>query len=167
MRFARTATLLVLSLLALAIASLACNGDGGSEGEPGTLSPTASEGTDIDELLEELAGTPNPISTSVVVGRFPDGFPSDFPVFPDAEVLRAAAIEDRFLAGLTTTASREDVIAFYEEELAQSRWQIVDRDVETLVDTTFLIITDADGGRGSVAIATLEGATNIVLSVPK
>jgi len=170
----RPIALLALGLLGLAVLSLAAACDGGG-GDSGGDSPTPSASPDPSAVESPSPGsttvageTPPPISTAVVVGRLPDGFPEDFPIFAEAEILRSATVDDRYLSGLTTSVDRDEVVAYYEEALAGSRWEVTSRDETTLKDTVFLIIRDTEGGgEGSVSIATLDNATNIVLSVPK
>jgi len=159
---------LLLLALALPLLALACDGDGGSTGgtaSPSSGSPVASASPSPGTV--DIGGTAVPISTAVVTGRLPDGFPEDFPIFSEAEILRAAFTGERFLVGMTTDTPRADVLAFYEGALAETRWQVGSKDETSLPDTTFLIFKVAEtSGQGSVGVAELEGKTNIVLSVP-
>lgn len=92
-------------LLSLALALFACGDDDGSG------SPTTSESN----------------STSVTATPTPLALPEDFPSPSDAEVTGGTDEAGLKVLTISTTDSLDDVVAFYEEALATSPWNMTGR----------------------------------------
>lgn len=105
-------------------------------------------------------------------GDLPEGFPGDFPVFPDARLVGGfrglEGGEESFLVTWETDADVEEVADFYEDGLAESGWQVVNSgtfstDGET---TAFLEIQGEDSATtGGVTITNAEGTTTIIVAL--
>lgn len=94
-----------LALSMLSVLLMACNGQGnGGEPQPGGSTNSAG-----DRLLLNL--------------------PDDFPLYPGLKIVDTLTLGDLYIIfEASAQGQREDVIDFYEEELAKGRWELVSLD---------------------------------------
>lgn len=145
-----------LPLVALGLL-VACNDDG----SPSEESPAPATTADASGAAATATGTPQ---TGRVVGRLPDDFPAEFPVYKGVVIERGDTHPDRFIVDFRSVDDPGAVADFYERSLATDPWRIAELD-DSQEEIT--IIEFESGGdpaySGTVAIAPLGGLTRILL----
>lgn len=139
------------------------NDDGGGEGGGGS--------SNVGNVLQAFSQATGDTTVRRFNGELPPGFPDDVPVYPDARVVSSLAQisgEDAtYLIVWEAADDRDDVAAFYREQLQNDPWQVdagQDGDVSTLHQ--FNKIDNADV-TGVVLASQADGddSTTIILSV--
>lgn len=97
----------------------------------------------------------------------PDTFPSEFPVYSEATLIRAGDFGDRFIAEWQAIDSTADVTDFYQSALATAPWSVQTESEENGVTR----IEFVGGGQvrfvGDIAVAPIPstGRTRVVLNL--
>ena len=129
-----------LALSVLSVFLVACNGqDNGVEPQPG-----GSANSGGDRLLLNL--------------------PDDFPLYPGLKIVDTLTLGDLYIFEASAQGQREDVIDFYEEELAKGRWELLSADSPPEEGTIFftapgfsadgrLAVSQDKGNDGPVIVA--------------
>jgi len=60
----------------------------------------------------------------ILQGKLPEGFPSDFPLYPDAKTKSSIMVRDKALVVLSSAAPMADVLALYREQLPSQGWTV-------------------------------------------
>jgi hypothetical protein len=100
-------------------------------------------------------------------GNLPDEFPSDFPIFKDADLTGSIRGEQEGQSGFFVTwetdASPDDVTNFYKEALDKDPWKTAG--VFTTSDGAMITFTRADNENfgGGVTVASSDGKTQFVV----
>ena len=100
-------------------------------------------------------------------GNLPDEFPSDFPIFKDADLTGSIRGEQEGQSGFFVTwetdASPDDVTNFYKEALDKDPWKTAG--VFTTNDGAMITFTRADNENfgGGVTVASSDGKTQFVV----
>ena len=107
-------------------------------------------------------------NVQVITGRnLPDEFPSDFPIFKDADLTGSIRGEQEGQSGFFVTwetdASPDDVTNFYKEALDKDPWKTAG--VFTTSDGAMITFTRADNENfgGGVTVASSDGKTQFVV----
>lgn len=114
----------------------------------------------------------NKTTLSANEGTYPEGFPADFPKYPNGVVSSAlkgsSNGKDSFTIIVKTPDAPKDVYAFYLKELEKAGWVIKNKMDGTTSDTAFANITTEKGDlSGGVTLSRSqdETATGIMLGV--
>lgn len=159
LRDARLLLWAALPLLALGLA-MGCNDDGSPAEESPAPATTA-------ELGDAAIGTAAPQSFRVI-GRLPDGFPAEFPVYKGVVIERGDTHPDRFAVEFRSVDDPGPIADFYERSLATDPWQIAK--VEKFEEEITIIEFESSGDQGHsgmVGIGPLGGLTRILLVLRK
>lgn len=94
--------------------------------------------------------------------ELPDNFPSDMPVYPDANIGTTASSEDTVSVSLSTDDSLATVSNYYKDELAAEGWEITQ--TATLENAT---VYDIKKGKitGAVAVAETDEGVSIIITL--
>lgn len=105
------------------------------------------------------------------LGALPQDFPGDFPTYPEADVLGSRFVAGNYYVLWVTEDDLSSVVAFYEDALAQGRWQTVEK---TGSETDGRVVFQFSGAdvteEGMVAIAERTGdeaTTEISVRLPR
>ncbi len=103
----------------------------------------------------------------VVEGRLPASFPDDFPLYPDLSIGRSSPLGGRYITEARSEDSAEQIIEFYERELAAGRWELLDKHTSEDPESTTLRFT-APGLSidGRVLVTEVEGETVVGIAMP-
>lgn len=132
----------MLSMLSVLLA--ACNGQGnGVEPQPGGSANSAG-----DRLLLNL--------------------PDDFPLYPGLKIVDTLTLGNLYIFEASAQGRREDVIDFYEEELAKGRWELVSLDSPPEEGTIFFTAPgfSADGRLAVSQDRSEDGRVIVAIALP-
>jgi hypothetical protein len=131
---------LLVCAIALGSIAVACGSD-----EPGAPEPAATP-ADPTQLMTEpappAAATPGPADESnpeavLAEGVIPEGFPSDVPVYPGAEIGPSMTTPGLgVFATFGTGDAVEPILTYYRTELAKNGWSVVDTPAGDGIDGT-------------------------------
>jgi hypothetical protein len=113
---------------ALVALTLACgSGEKEAATQPSATTPTPAaptsppaEGQAQQGAAQRRANVP----AQITQGELPDDFPSDLPVFPDAQPRNSMMVGGSGLLLLGTSASVADVLSHYREQLPSQGWTV-------------------------------------------
>lgn len=131
------------------------SGCGGSE-EPSAPSPAKpaapeAKAPPTDAPAAQTAPAESDKSNVVVTNTVPDGFPSDVPEYPGANVLQGRAAGDSSLSmRFETGDSADQVVKFYNDALVEEKWST---EVRQAVGGT-AIFADKGSRRLAISVAT-------------
>lgn len=119
---------------------------------------------------EPAGTTPSPYTPEP--GVLAEGFPDDFPVYPEADVVGSRLVADTYFVLWATEDDVSSVVAFYEDALAQEPWQATEK-TESETDgrvlfqfesadvaeagTVAIVERADDGGRTEISVRLLSG----------
>jgi hypothetical protein len=105
----------------------------------------------------EPAGESPPPHTGAP-GTVPQDFPEDFPAYPEADVVASRFIVGNYYVLWATEDDPSSVATFYEDALAQGRWQMIEKsESDTDARVIFEFKADDVAGEGIVSIAERTG----------
>ena len=100
----------------------------------------------------------------------PEDFPGDFPIYPQADVVGSRFIAENYYVLWMTEDDLSSVVTFYEDALAQGRWQTVERTGSETDGHVVFEFSGADvAGEGIMGIAEKTGdgtGTEISVRLP-
>jgi cytoskeletal protein RodZ len=94
--------------------------------------------------------------------ELPDNFPSDLPVYSNAEIITTASSENSVAVSWSTEDSQEKVSEFYKDELTDSAWKITQ--TATLGNATVYGVEKGNMS-GAVAVSETEEGTTITITL--
>jgi|SRR3989344_3048656 len=126
--------------------------------------------TDLDNVEKgELNFTDTKTGQTVSIGgeKLPDTFPKDFPVYQGAKVVSSASGSQQgqgegFFVTFTTPDGLDNVVPFYEKELAANGWAVVSSFNSDIVQTWEVI---KDPMQGGISITSEPNQTTIVVTL--
>jgi len=126
-------------------------------------------GVDIDEDGEKIT-IEGEEGEQVEIGsgtELPEDFPSDVPVYEDAELLASSTLTEgeaqNYYLSLQTTDSFEDVVAWYKDEMESAGWELEADSVTTSGGTSSAILGyKKDIAQASFAIAQDENGETVI-----
>lgn len=135
---------LALSLSVLTALLVACSGQGDG-GDARSGSPASST---RDSLTPTL--------------------PDDFPLYPGLKIVDDLTLGDFYIVEASSQGQLQDVIAFYEEELANGRWELLSTDSSPEEGTLFFTAPgfSADGKVAVSPDKSKEGQVIVGIALP-
>ena len=135
---------LALSLSVLTALLVACSGQGDG-GDAGSGSPASST---RDRLTPTL--------------------PDDFPLYPGLKIVDDLTLGDLYIVEASSQGRLQDVITFYEEELAKGRWEFLSTDSSAEQETIFFTARgfSADGRVAVSRDKSKDGWVIVAIALP-
>ena len=157
----------IVGLLGMSVA-LGC----GSSDEPTaatpTETPTPAAGADapkkrspevIAAKRAEAGG-----DAQITRGELPEGFPSDVPMFPDAQPKTSMMVGSSGLVVLTSNAALSDVLTHFREQLPSQGWT-VDSVSEAAGGTKATVKAHKDARSATVSLNQAKGGTGTEIGI--
>jgi hypothetical protein len=114
----------MLGLLAMALTLSACGSDTAQESLIEALADV--EGLDVEIDGDDFGYRIEGGDGVVVVGSgasVPSGFPDDFPIYEDAEIVTSYEAEEKLMVQLSALGSAEAVMRAYQQSLEGAGWE--------------------------------------------
>ena len=135
---------LTLSLSVLTTLLVACSGQGdGGDGRSGSPASSTRD-------------------------RLPPTLPDDFPLYPGLKIVDDLTLGDLYIVEATSQGRLQDVITFYEEELAKGRWEPLSTDSSPEEGTIFFTARgfSADGRVAVSRDKSKDGWVIVAIALP-
>ena len=142
----------MLGLVAMALTLSACGSDTAQESLIEALADV--EGLEVEIDGDDFGYRIEGDDGVVVVGSgasVPSGFPDDFPIYEDAEIVTSYEAEDELMVQLSALGSFEAVMHTYTQSLEASGWEATE---STLMGP--MAITKFEKGRRVVSVMTMS-----------
>ena len=161
--FARSRTLFLLpfsafcrsalfGVVAMALTLSACGSDTAQESLIEALADV--EGLEVEIDGDDFGYRIEGDDGVVVVGSgasVPSGFPDDFPIYEDAEIVTSYEAEDELMVQLSALGSFEAVMHTYTQSLEASGWEATESTLGAV-----MVITKFEKGRRVVSVMTMS-----------
>jgi hypothetical protein len=157
----------IVGLIGLFVA-LGCGSSDEETAATPTATPTPAEGADapkkrspevIAAKRAEQAG-----NAQIAQGSLPDGFPTDLPMFPDAQPKTSMMVGNSGLVVLTSNASLSDVLTHFREQLPSQGWT-VDSVSEAAGGTKATVKAHKDARTATVSLNQAKGGTGTEIGI--
>jgi hypothetical protein len=171
----RRLTTLSLVLVLVVAAAVALSGCGMIAQKATQAAVEKTTGVKVDTNSGTITTTDkqgNTATLSTAQGTYPEGFPADFPQYPngvvDSALKGSTGGKDSFTVIVKTPDAPKDVFAFYLTELEKAGWTIKNKMDGTTSDSAFGSITTEKGDlTGGVTLSRSkdETATGIMIGL--
>ncbi|MHB1135588.1 MAG: hypothetical protein ACYCXR_09155 [Coriobacteriia bacterium] len=125
---------------------------------------------EVDGGSVTISGENGDVTISDESGKVPDSFPSDFPLYDDADLDSASSIDDAdgtsFYLSLTSSDKPDVIYDWYKAELEDEGWEIVnDMNTSTEDGMTAIITVKKRDVDGSVTMASTDDGSDLGIIV--
>lgn len=127
---------------------------------------------EVDDDSVTISGEDGDVTISDDSGKVPDEFPSDFPLYDDADLESSSSIKGEdgtsFYLSLTSSDEPEAIYDWFKSEFEAEGWEIVS-DMNTNTDDGMTAIISVKKGDvdGSVTMATTDDGSDLGIIVTK